>query len=316
MSYLKKVLFIDTAHPVLQDSLEAMGFQCDYFAEADLAAYQQIAEQYTGFVVRSKIPLDKQILPLAKKLKFIARVGAGMENIDLDLAQKLGIVCLNAPEGNRDAVGEHAIGMLLALLNKIPQVDSEVRQGIWLRAENRGTEIKGKTIGLIGYGNTGSVIARKFSGFEAHIIAYDKYKTGFGNDFVREVAMSDIFEQADILSLHIPLTAETNYLVDKQFLAKFKKPIYLINTSRGKNVNTADLVDAMETGRVLGCCLDVLEYEKFSFEAINSETLPETFRKLLAMPNVLLSPHIAGWTHESHYKLSKVLVEKIDLLMG
>ncbi|MCK9451761.1 MAG: hypothetical protein M0Q90_08730 [Bacteroidales bacterium] len=316
MSNLKKVLFIDTAHPVLQDSLEAMGFQCDYFAEADLAAYQQIADQYTGFVVRSKIPLDKQILPLAKKLKFIARVGAGMENIDLDLAQKLGIVCLNAPEGNRDAVGEHAIGMLLALLNKIPHVDSEVRQGIWLRAENRGTEIKGKTIGLIGYGNTGSLIARKFSGFEAQIIAYDKYKTGFGNDFVREVAMTEIFEQADILSLHIPLTAETNYLIDNKFLAKFKKPIYLINTSRGKNVNTADLVEAMEAGRVLGCCLDVLEYEKFSFEAINSETLPETFKKLLAMPNVLLSPHIAGWTHESHYKLSKVLVDKIDELMG
>lgn len=315
MSNIKKVLFIDTAHPVLQDSLETMGFQCDYFAEADLAAYRQIADRYTGFVVRSKILLDKQILPLAKKLKFIARVGAGMENIDLDLAKKLGIICLNAPEGNRDAVGEHAIGMLLALLNKIPQVDREVRQGIWIRAENRGTEIKGKTIALIGYGNTGSVTARKFSGFETNIIAYDKYKSGFGNDFVREVAMSEIFEQADILSLHIPLTAETNYLVDKQFLAKFKKPIYFINTSRGKNVNTADLLEAMETGRVLGCCLDVLEYEKLSFEAINSETLPETFRKLLAMPNVLLSPHIAGWTHESHYKLSKVLVDKIDLLM-
>jgi len=311
MSNIKKVLFIDTAHPVLQDSLEAMGFQCDYFPEADLAAYQQIADQYSGFVVRSKIPLDKHILPLAKKLKFVARVGAGMENIDLDLAEKLGIVCLNAPEGNRDAVGEHAIGMLLALLNKIPQVDREVRQGVWLRAENRGTEIKGKTIGLIGFGNTGSVTARKFSGFEAHIMAYDKYKSGFGNEFVREVTMSEIYEQADILSLHIPLTEETNYLINKEFLAKFKKPIYLINTSRGKNVNTVDLLEAMENGRVLGCCLDVLEYEKFSFEAINSETLPETFRKLLEMPNVLLSPHIAGWTHESHYKLSKVLADKV-----
>ena len=311
MSDIKKVLFIDTAHPVLQDSLEAMGFQCDYFAEADLAAYQQIADQYTGFVVRSKIPLDKQILPLAKKLKFIARVGAGMENIDLDLAKKFGIVCLNAPEGNRDAVGEHAIGMLLALFNKIPQVDREVRQGVWLRTENRGTEIKGKTIALIGYGNTGSVMARKLSGFEAKILAYDKYKSGFSNDFVKEVSMAEIFEQADILSLHVPLTAETTYLVDKQFLSQFKKPIYLINTSRGKNVNTAALLDAMESGRVLGCCLDVLEYEKFSFEAINSESLPETFRKLLSMPNVLLSPHIAGWTHESHYKLSKVLVDKI-----
>jgi D-3-phosphoglycerate dehydrogenase len=315
MSNERKVLFIDTAHPVLQDSLEAMGFQCDYFPEADLDEYQQIAGHYIGFVVRSKIRLDKHILPLAKKLRFIARVGAGMENIDVDLAKKLGIACLNAPEGNRDAVGEHAIGMLLALLNKIPQVDGEVRQGVWLRAENRGTEIKGKTIALIGYGNTGSVTARKLSGFEAKLIAYDKYKSGFGNDFVSEVNLQHIFEQADILSLHIPLTAETNYLINKDFLSKFKKPIYLINTSRGKNVNTADLLEAMENGRVLGCCLDVLEYEKFSFEAINSETLPETFRKLLAMPNVLLSPHIAGWTHESHYKLSKVLVEKIDKLL-
>jgi len=314
MSNSKKVLFIDTAHPVLQDSLEEMGFQCDYFPEADLRAYQQIADQYVGFVVRSKILLDKQILPLAKNLKFIARVGAGMENIDLELAAKLGISCLNAPEGNRDAVGEHAIGMLLALLNNIPQADREVRQGVWIRAENRGTEIKGKTIALIGYGNTGSVTARKLSGFEANVIAYDKYKSGFSNAFVSEVAMSEIFEQADILSLHIPLTPETNYLVNKQFLSQFKKPIYLINTSRGKNVSTAALLDAIETGHVLGCCLDVLEYEKFSFEAINSEALPETFRKLLTLPNVLLSPHIAGWTHESHVKLSKVLADKIKAL--
>ncbi|MDA3944304.1 MAG: NAD(P)-dependent oxidoreductase [Bacteroidetes bacterium] len=310
----KKVLFIDTAHPVLQDDLQALGFSCDYFPEADLAAYQQMAHEYEGFVVRSKIPLDDQILPLAKKLKFIARVGAGMENIDVDLAEKLGIVCLNAPEGNRDAVGEHVIGMLLSLWNKLPQVDREVRQGVWIRAENRGIEIKGKTIALIGYGNTGSAAARKLSGFEANVIAYDKYKHDFSGKYVQEVRMQTIFEQADVLSLHVPLTEETNYLVNTAFLQYFKKPIYLINTARGKVVNTADLVTGLQQGKVLGACLDVLEFEKFSFEALGSETLPATFKKLLEMPNVLLSPHIAGWTHESHYKLSKVLADKIKVL--
>jgi len=311
---VKKVLFIDSAHPFLRDQLEAMGFVCEAFEEKNPEFYRQIANQYIGFVVRSKIALDESILPLATQLKFIARVGAGMENIDVLLAEKLGIVCLNAPEGNRDAVGEQAVGMLLALLNKLPQVDREVRQGIWRRAENRGTEIKGKTIGLIGYGNTGSVTARKLSGFEAEILAYDKYKRGFSNSIVKEAAMEEIFERADIVSLHIPLTPETDYLVDQAFLSRFKKPIVLINTSRGRNVKTVDLIAAMKSGKVTGACLDVLEFEKFSFEDLQADALPDAFRELLAMPNVLLSPHIAGWTHESHYKLSAVLVEKIKKL--
>ena len=311
---VNKVLFIDSAHPFLRDQLEAMGFVCEAFEENNPEFYRQIANQYVGFVVRSKIPLDQTILPLATQLKFIARVGAGMENIDVPLAEKLGIACLNAPEGNRDAVGEQAVGMLLSLLNKLPQVDREVRQGIWRRAENRGTEIKGKTIGLIGYGNTGSVTARKLSGFEAEILAYDKYKSGFSNSFVKEATMEDIFELADIVSLHIPLTSETDYLVDHAFLSRFKKPIVLINTSRGRNVKTTDLIAALKSGKVTGACLDVLEFEKFSFEELKSDALPAAFRELLALPNVLLSPHIAGWTHESHYKLSAVLVEKIKNL--
>jgi D-3-phosphoglycerate dehydrogenase len=309
-----KVLLIDTAHPVLTDRLEAMGYQCDYFPEAKLSFYQQVAHKYVGFVVRSKIPLDKHILPLATQLKFIARVGAGMENIDVALAEKLGIVCLNAPEGNRDAVGEHLIGMLLTLLNKLPQVDREVRHGIWKRAENRGTEIKGKTIALIGYGNTGSVTARKLSGFEARILAFDKYKSGFTNDYVAEATMQQIFAEADILSFHVPLTPETTYLFNTSYLRQFKKPIYLINTSRGKVVNTADLVAGLDSGKVLGACLDVIEFEKFSFEAIKSSTLPMAFKQLLSFPNVLLSPHIAGWTHESHLKLATVLADKIKEL--
>lgn len=306
-----KILFIDTAHPILQEELEKVGFHCDYFPEATKDELIQKAGDYIGFIIRSKIPLDEKILPKAHKLKFIARVGAGMENIDVPLAEKLGIICLNAPEGNRDAVAEQAIGMLLALMNHLIRVNTEVRNGIWIREGNRGLEIMGKTIAIIGYGNTGSAFARKLSGFGADIIAYDKYKTGFGNDFVREVQMKEVFEQADILSFHIPLADDTSYLFDKNYIEKFQKPFFLINTSRGKVVRTSDLVEALESGKVRGACLDVLEYEKFSFESIQSDQLPEAFKKLIAMQNVILSPHIAGWTHESNRKMAEVLLRKI-----
>lgn len=311
MTFRGKVLLIDTAHPVLQDELEKMGFECDYFPNAKKEDYIQMAENYVGFVIRSKIPLDGSILPKAKNLKFIARVGAGMENIDVDLSEKLGIQCFNAPEGNRDAVGEQAIGMLLALLNHLIRVDNEVRNGVWIRDENRGFEIKGKTVAIIGYGNTGEAFAKKLSGFEANIIAFDKYKTGFSASYVREVQMDEIFTTADILSFHVPLTSETNYLFNQTYVDNFQKSIYVINTSRGKVLNTLDLVHAINNGKVLGACLDVLEYEKFSFEAIQSDQLPDAFRQLIQMKNVILSPHIAGWTHESHYKLGKVLADKI-----
>jgi D-3-phosphoglycerate dehydrogenase len=308
-----KVLLIDSAHPVLQEELEKMGFICDYFPEADKKEIIRIAGDYVGFVIRSKIPLDKNILPKATQLKFIARVGAGMENIDVELAEKLGIQCFNAPEGNRDAVAEQAIGMLLSLFNHLIRVDDEVRNGIWIRDGNRGIEIKGRTIAIIGYGNTGGAFAKKLSGFETNVVAYDKYKTGFSDSNVREVEMNEIFETADVLSFHVPLTSETTYLFNSEYVAKFKKPIFVINTSRGKVVNTPDLVSSLDTGKVLGACLDVLEYEKFSFEAIQSDQLPDAFRKLIRMKNVILSPHIAGWTHESHYKLGKVLADKIRL---
>lgn len=311
-----KVLLIDSAHPVLQEELEKMGFICDYFPKASKEEIIRIAGDYTGFVIRSKIPLDNSILPFAKKLKFIARVGAGMENIDIDLAEKLGIQCFNAPEGNRDAVGEQAIGMLLSLFNRLIRVDNEVRNGIWIREGNRGTEIKGKTVAIIGYGNTGRAFAKKLSGFEANVIAYDKYKSGFSESFVKEVDMNEIFETADVLSFHVPLTPETTYLFNSEYINQFRKPIYVINTSRGKVVNTPDLVSSLESEKVLGACLDVLEYEKFSFEAIQSDQLPEAFAKLIKMQNVILSPHIAGWTIESHFKLGKVLADKIREAFG
>lgn len=307
----KKVLFIDTVHPVLLEDLEKYGFQCDYFTDLNRDDYERIIDEYFGIIIRGKIKLDKSILSKATKLKFIGRVGAGMENIDLNFADSVGVKCLNAPEGNRDAVGEHTLGMLLMLMNNLRKADREVRQGVWIRAGNRGVEIKGKTIGIIGYGNMGSAFARRLRGFDARIIAYDKYKSGFGDDFVEEVAPETILDKTDILSLHVPLTQETEFMVNNDYLKKFRKNIYLINTSRGKVVKTTDLVENMKTGKVLGAALDVLEYEKLSFEDIDSRYLPDDFKYLIRSENVVLTPHIAGWTHESNYKMAKVISEKI-----
>lgn len=306
-----KVLFIDTAHPYLSDELTRIGFECVHY---EGTSRKEIIEQlplYTGVIVRSKIKLDADALKNAHLLRFIGRVGAGMENIDWQYAESKGIKCLNAPEGNRDAVAEHAMGMLLSLLNHLCRVNVEVRKGVWIREGNRGTEIKGKTIAIIGYGNTGGEFARRLSGFGARVIAYDKYKAGFSDQFVTEVQMDEVFNEADIVSLHVPLTEETNQLINAEYLFRFKKAIYVINTSRGQCVNTADLVDALESTKVKGAALDVLECENLSFENLNTAELPEAFQKLFRSDKVILSPHIAGWTHESNYKLASVLVEKI-----
>lgn len=307
----RKVLFIDSAHPSLTLLLQELGFTCDYFPEYKRDDYLKIASQYMGVVIRSKIKIDAEFLSSAAQLRFIARVGAGMENIDIQAADKHQVVCLNAPEGNRDAVAEQAVGMILTLFNRLLIADAEVRKGIWLREQNRGVELGGKTIGIIGFGNTGSSFARKLQGFEVRILAYDKYKTGFGNSFVKEATMDEIYQQADILSFHVPLTEETNYLFDKKMITKFAKPFYLINTSRGKVVKTSDLIHALDQQRVIGACLDVLEYEGLSFEAIQQS--PD-FSRLTSMSNVVLTPHIAGWTHQSNVKMANVLVEKIKAL--
>jgi D-3-phosphoglycerate dehydrogenase len=309
-----KILFIDTAHQALMQELTRDGYQCEYFPEKDRRALKKIVKNYTGLIIRSKIILDKNFLGHAKKLRFIGRVGAGMENIDVDFAQSIGIKCLNAPEGNRDAVAEQAIGMLLMLFNNLLTADKEVRKGIWLREENRGIELGGKTVGIIGYGNTGGAFARKLSGFGVEVLAYDKYKSGFTDDFVTESSMEALFEKSDILSLHVPLTEETTYLVNDTFIHRFQKSIYLVNTSRGKVLKTADLVKNLQSGKVKGVCLDVLEYEGLSFENLTSGQLPTDFEELVKMPNVILSPHIAGWTHESSYKMAMILVEKIRTL--
>jgi len=307
----KSVLFIDTTHPYLEEELTKFGFNCVQYSGKDRREILEMIGEFQGVVIRSKIKLDHEALEKAPRLKFIARVGAGMENIDQQFAESKGIACLNAPEGNRDAVGEHAMGMLLSLLNHLCSVNLEVRKGIWIREGNRGTEICGKTIAIIGYGNMGGAFAKRLSGFGVNVIAYDKYKTGFSDLYVKEVQMEEVFRDADILSLHVPLSDETRQMVNEAYLGKFSKPIYLINTARGQCVDTEALMDAIDEGKVPGAALDVLEYEKLSFENLDAETLPLPFKRLIACDKVILSPHIAGWTHESNYKLAKVLVEKI-----
>ncbi len=307
---MRKVLFIDIVHPLIREELTGMGFHCDEFPGYGRREYEAVASEYYGIVIRSKIKLDKEFLDKATQLKFIGRVGSGLENIDVDYAEGLGICCLNSPEGNRDAVGEHALGMLLALMNNICRAGNEVRQGKWIREGNRGIEIKAKTVGIIGYGNMGSAFAQRLRGFEANVIAYDKYKSGYGDEFVRESTMEELWAKSDIVSLHLPLTGETRYLAGEAFFRKFSREIFFLNTSRGQVVDTSALVRALKEGKVKGAALDVLEFEDSSFEAL-SKDLTADFRYLLESDHVLLTPHIAGWTMESNVKLASVLVEKI-----
>jgi D-3-phosphoglycerate dehydrogenase len=308
---LKKVIFIDSVHPILAERLESAGYHCDWKNELDRKTILPLLKDYEGAVIRSKFKFDAEVLEAAPNLKWIARSGAGMENIDREIADQKGVKCFNSPEGNRDAVAEQAVGMLLSLFNHLNRADAEVRQGEWNREKNRGIELKGKTVGILGYGFMGKAFAQRLSGFGVKVIAYDKYKSGFGNKLVKEVDLKTLFEQTEILSIHLPLTEETTFMIDAKFLNQFKKDIYLINTARGKNVKTADLVSALKSGKVKGACLDVLEYEKLSFEGLKADDLPEAFQYLRQAENVILSPHVAGWTQESYVKLSEVLAEKI-----
>lgn len=306
------ILITDSTHPVLVEKLEAAGHCCRVWTDCTYESLLAEVQNYDALVVRSKIIIDRNFIDHARHLRCIGRVGAGMETIDVDYAEKLGIKCLNSPEGNRDAVGEHAIGLLLALMDKIRVADSEVRQGLWRREANRGQEIKGRTVGIIGCGNMGSAFAQRLRGFECQIVAYDKYKpAGYAPDGVEEVSLEELQRRADIVSLHVPLTDETHYMVDAGFFSAFEKPVFLINTSRGAVVKTADLVAAMEQGRVSGAALDVIEYEDMSKDGLDLDALPADFRYLLESPRTVLTPHVAGWTVESKYKLAAVLADKI-----
>ena len=309
-----KVLLIDSNHPILQSGLEKLGCVCeeDYFSTK-----QQIEEKisgYDGIVIRSRFNIDQQFLDKATNLKFIARVGAGLESIDVDYAEKKGINLISAPEGNRNAVGEHALGMILALFNNLKKADLEIRQGKWLREVNRGIELEGKTVGIIGYGNMGKAFAKKLKGFEVEVICYD-IKEGVGDENCKQVTLEELQEKTDVLSLHTPFNKLSHHMVNAQFIDNFKKPFYLINTARGSAVVTDDLVEALTSKKILGACLDVLEYEKLSFENLfENDSFPEAFDYLIRAENVLLSPHIAGWTVESKVKLAQTIVDKVDAL--
>ena len=303
-----KILLLDKNHPLITEQLSEKGFVLE---EDFSSSYEQVLEKihlYEGIIIRSRIPLDAHFLEKAKNLKFIARVGAGMENIDTAKAQKLGIKLINSPEGNKDAVAEHVIGTLLVLMNRLFISSNEVKKGIWLREENRGEEILGKTFGIIGYGNMGKAVAKRLSGFGCKTIFYD-IKPNLSDEFATQVSLQELQENADILSLHTPLTEDTLYMIDEEFISKMKKNFYFINTARGKNLKTSALVNALKSGKIKGACLDVLEYEKTSFE--NLETKNEDLEYLLNSEKAIITPHIAGWTHESKIKLAQVIVDKI-----
>lgn len=305
-----KILITDKVHPLLPSGLEEMGFDVQYDTSVDMEVLPDILSQFTGIVINSKIKMTADVIDRGKQLKFIGRLGSGMEIIDVPYARERGIACLNSPEGNRDAVAEHAIGMLLALNNHLLRADAEVRKMEWNREANRGTEVKGKTLGIIGLGNTGSCVAKKMSAWELNIISYDKYRLDSAQElpFVQRVNLEDILNQADIITLHLPLTSETRHLVNRSFFQKCKKSPVLINTSRGEVINTYDLLEALDNNWIKGACLDVFENEKPSQYSKAEE---EMYIRLFEHKNLIVSPHIAGWTHESLERIASVLLEKI-----
>ncbi|WP_452219724.1 2-hydroxyacid dehydrogenase [Lacinutrix salivirga] len=326
-----KILHLDTNHPLLIEQLNALGFTNHEDYSASKQDIQNKIANYDGFIIRSRFSIDKHFLDAAKHLKFIGRVGAGLENIDCDYATQKGIYLISAPEGNRNAVGEHSLAMLLSLFNKLNKADQEVRSGKWLREDNRGLELDGKTIGLIGYGNMGKAFAKKLRGFDVSVLCYD-IKPNVSDANAKQVTLKELQEKADVLSLHTPETPLTINMVNASFINAFKKPFWLINTARGKSVVTKDLVEALVSEKILGAGLDVLEYEKASFENLFKPTpnakdsentsyglmrkgkkshIPEAFQYLIQANNVLLTPHVAGWTLESKEKLAQTIVNKI-----
>ena len=306
-----KVLFIDHVHPVLSERLTIAGHTCEDVSELEGPALFAQLHDATGIVVRGRVPLDAATLGHAPRLRFIARAGAGMENIDRAECERRGIRLYNSPEGNRDAVGEHAIGMLLALMNHLVRTDREVRGGKWRRTANTGHELNGSTVGIIGFGRMGSAFAEKLRGFGVRTLAHDKYLSNYAPEHVEETALDDLLAHSDVISLHLPLTAETEHFADAGFFARCSKPIWFINTARGPLVHTEALLDALDNGRVRGACLDTLEFEQRSLLGLRPDAPQHVLRRLFKHERVLLSPHVAGITHESYFKLANVLADKI-----
>jgi D-3-phosphoglycerate dehydrogenase len=304
-----KILIADDIHPIFIERAEALGYVCDYQPTIKLDEAMQIIGNYAGLVIRSKFNVDKPLMDAATSLRFVCRAGAGMDNIDVPYAEEKNITLINASEGNMDAVGEHAVGMLLSLMNNFNQADAQIRNGEWNREANRGFELKGKTVGIIGYGFMGKSFAKKLSGFEVEVIAYDKYKTGFSDRYAREVSMEEIVKHSDVLSIHVPLTKETNGMINNELLFHFKKPIFYINTSRGKVAKVSAVLNGIKEGKIRGAALDVLEVEKFP--ALIEQ---EWFAELKQSGKVLLTPHVAGWTFDSYRKISEVMIEKLSAI--
>jgi D-3-phosphoglycerate dehydrogenase len=314
MNNKRRVIFLDNTHPFLFQRLTELGFVCEAQYQTPRPALLAQLGDCFGLVLRSRLRIDAELMNQAEQLAFVARSGVGLEHIDLDYAAQRGVQVLSSPEGSRDTVAEHAIGMLLMLMNKLGLADRQIRAGQWVRSPNRGIEIKGKTIGIIGYGNMGSAFAQKISGFGARLLAYDKFKTQYADHLVQEVQLEQIWAEADIVSLHIPYLPENHYFVNDAFLQGFHKPIFLLNTARGTVLNTADLVKNLESGRVLGAGLDVFEYEEQSFENLDPSTLPAPFQYLRQADNVVLTPHLGGSSVESNEGHAKVLAQKIEHL--
>jgi len=307
-----RILHLDTNHPLLINQLNELGFTNDKDYTSSKEEIINKIHLYDGFIIRSRFAIDKPFLDKATNLKFIGRVGAGLENIDCEYAEKKGIHLISAPEGNRNAVGEHSLGMLLSLFNKLNKADNEVRNGKWLREENRGIELDGKTVGLIGYGNMGKSFAKKLRGFDVKVLCYD-IKPNVSDENCKQVSLEELQQEATVLSLHTPETALTTNMINKEFINQFNNPFWLINTARGKSVVTEDLVEALKSEKILGAGLDVLEYEKASFENLFTSEIPEAFNYLINSEKVILSPHVAGWTVESKEKLAQTIVDKIKL---
>lgn len=308
----KKVLHLDTNHPLLWEGLQQLDFENELDTTSTKEEIVQKIASYHGIVIRSRFTLDAEFLAKATQLEFIARVGAGLENIDQEFAKQKKIALIAAPEGNCNAVGEHAMGLLLNLLNHIHKGHQEIKNGIWLREENRGEEIEGKTIGIIGYGHTGKKFAKKLAGFDADVIFYD-ILPNLEDGFAKQVTLEELQQKADVISLHVPLTKLTKHLVNKTFIDHCGKTFWLLNTARGACIQTQDVLKALNDGKIKGAGLDVLEFEKTSFETI-FEQPNELLYQLIHHPKVILTPHIAGWTHESNVKLAQTIVHKIKKL--
>ncbi len=306
-----KILHLDVNHQLIIDQFNELGFSNDEDYTSTKEEIEAKIQNYDGIIIRSRFTIDQTFINKATNLKFIGRLGAGLENIDTAYAKNKNIFLASAPEGNRNAVGEHTLGMLLSLFNKLNTADKEVRSGKWQREENRGVELDGKTVGIIGYGNMGKAFAKKLRGFDVEVVCYD-IEGGVGDDSARQVGILELYQKTDVLSLHVPETELTKGMVNTEFIEKFHKPFWLLNTARGKCVNTSDLVKALEDKKILGAGLDVLEYEKSSFENMfNDGNLPDAFQYLVKANNVLLTPHVAGWTVESKQKLAQTIVDKI-----